>query len=315
MKRTTSKQVALLATIALLSLSAPLHAAAPATPTRVDAKPGEVASVGDLAVAVLGWDEIKPSQFSKPEAGQKFVGVETVIVNLGKKPVSISSLGQGSLRDEESQKYDPNLMAGTAGNLPQLSGVILPGERLRGNLNFEVPESIKTMEFRFVPEMFGSDDELAVMLDAKPGKVEAPKMIKGESMPKTAKVGEAVKSGDFTITLNSASVGKTGMLKPAKGNRYVVVDVTITNDSKKKQPLSTALQMNLKDDQGYHYGVSIGATASSKAKTPDGELSAGDKIKGQIGFEVPTTAKGLAFEFQGEAFEANKVLIALPEIK
>ncbi len=315
MKTQSSMHIALIVTVVLLAHASPLHAASLAAPTHITAKPGEITEVDNLSVVVLGWDEIMPSQFNKPDDGQKFIAVEAIVINNSDTPVSIASIGQGTLRDAESQKYNTSLSANIAASLPQLGGVLLPGERLRGYLGFEIPIDAMDLEFRFVPALFGSDDELRVALPAKPAKVKAPATIPGETAPKAGKIGEPQKSDVFTITVNKAALVASGMMKPAKGNRFVVIDVTVTNDSRKKTPLSTALQMYIKDADGFRYGVNIGASVAAKAKLPDGELAAGDKIKGQVGFEVPTSAKGLMFEFTSDLFNNDKVLVTLPELK
>jgi hypothetical protein len=319
MTRASVRPQRLFAAISAIAFATSSIIAGPFSPTqaltlRIDAKPGELATIGDLAVVVLGWQDIKPGQFSKPDEGNKFVGVEAIVVNISDEPTSVSAYGAAELKDDESQKYDVSISAGTAMTAPQLSGVLLPGERLRGWLAFEVPTAVKSLELQFKPSMF-ADEELSVPLAAKPGLTAAPKTIKGEVAPKTAAIGAPLKIGDYTVTVNKISVVKAGIMKPDPGNRFLVVDMLIENNSGDKSAFSTVLQTAIKDADGYRYGVDLGATTAAKAKTPDGDLKAGEKVKGQVGYEVPVAAKGLMFEFVGGLLDKDKLLIAIPEMK
>jgi hypothetical protein len=52
---------------------------APAPVVQQDFKVGDVVSIGDNVLVVLGWENVPASDFSAPEAGKKFVAVELVV--------------------------------------------------------------------------------------------------------------------------------------------------------------------------------------------------------------------------------------------
>jgi hypothetical protein len=123
------------------------------------------------------------------------------------------------------------------------------------------------------------------------------------------KVGDQVKSGDFVFSVNSVSKDEgTAYVKPAAGSIYVIPNVTIQNNGKTKSTVSTLLQMYIKDSEGNKYTPALTQNATGKV---DGELLAGDKVKGDVGFEVPTSATGLKFYFTPEWLTGTTIVVDL----
>ena len=88
-----------------------------------------------------------------------------------------------------------------------------------------------------------------------------------------------------------------------------MVDVSIENLASEATNVSSLLQMSLKDGTGQVYDVDIFAPAES---APDGEIAAGETVRGQVGFQVPTGAEGLLFVFDAEIFGEGKLFVELP---
>jgi hypothetical protein len=118
------------------------------------------------------------------------------------------------------------------------------------------------------------------------------------------KVGDVVKIGDWQVTVNGIkSSPGADYDTPKAGNVYIIVDATYQNISAKAQTLSTGLQVELKDSTGQKYSETfVSAVASSP---PDGNVNAGDKARGQVVWEVPTTMKQFNFSFQSDAFSSG----------
>jgi len=112
----------------------------------------------------------------------------------------------------------------------------------------------------------------------------------------THKVGDAVVIDGWTVTLNSAKTSSTGTVisQPKAGNQFLLVDVTVENNTGKSQPVSSLIQFALKDASGQGYNEALG---SSDAKTPDGTLANGSKLRGTIGYEVPKSGSGFELDF------------------
>jgi hypothetical protein len=43
----------------------------------------------------------------------------------------------------------------------------------------------------------------------------------------------------------------------------------------------------------------------------DGEITPGEKLRGQVGFQIPEDAQGLTFVFDADVFGHGKVFVAL----
>lgn len=275
-------------------------------------KVGDIIQIGDSVLVVLGWSEVAGDKFSQPDAGQKFVAVDLLIVNSGAEPASISSMLQAALKDGTGQKYDTDLTASLAAKKKGIDGSLAPGERLRGTAAYQVPTDATGLQFVFDASVFGTG-KVFVDLGDQPIANEPPASLPGETPQTAHALGEAVKSGAFEITVNSASEPAADKYtKPAEGYRFIVVDVTLVNQGTKAQNLSSSLQMWLKDATGQRYGDSLSATMASKGKAPNGEISVGEKIRGQVGFEVPADLTSLVFVFNGDLFGADKVEVTLP---
>lgn len=273
---------------------------------------GDIVSIGDSVLTVLGWEDVAGDQFSKPESGNKFIAVDVLIVNQGQSATSISSLMQTSLKDETSQKYTVDLLASTVTKGGSIDGELSPGERVRGKIGFQVPENVQGLQFVFDADIFGAG-KVFVNLGEEPIAVEPPAEIAGETEQQTFNVGDTIEIGTLMLTVNEITYPAGDQFnKPSAGNKYLVVDLTIENKGTSAAGISTLLQMWVKDSTGQKFTMDLMATTAAKGATPDGELAAGEKVRGQVGFQVPENATGLVFVFDGDVFGAGKVFVALP---
>ena len=100
---------------------------------------GDIISMGDVVMVVLGWDNPPGDDFSKPDEGNVFVAVELILVNQTDSSTSVSSILQMELKDDTHQRYDVDFMASMAIDESSPDGEISPGERIRGKVGFQVP--------------------------------------------------------------------------------------------------------------------------------------------------------------------------------
>lgn len=301
-----------------LATEVPAQAPAEAAPTDPPAlaqqvfNVGDVVSIGDSVLVVLGWEDVAGSDFAKPDEGNKFITTEIVLVNQSGSPASISSLLQMSLKDETGQKYRPDLKASVAAQAANVDGELSPGERKRGKVGFQVPVNVRGLQFVFDADVFGAGKAM-VNLGAAPVKVEPPAELAGETKQQSFKVGDVVEIGSLVLTVNGVtSPAGTDFAKPEAGHKFLVVDVTVENKGTEAAAVSTMLQMSVKDETGQVYKVDLMAQTASGGTSPDGELAPGEKIRGQVGFQTPQTAAGLVFVFDADVFGAGKVFVALP---
>jgi len=124
-------------------------------------------------------------------------------------------------------------------------------------------------------------------------------------------VGDQVKSGDFVFSVNEVRKDTgSGFIKPDDGNVYLIPNVTIENQSSKEANISTLLQMYIKDGEGNKYTPTLTQDATGKV---DGELLAGEKVKGDVGFEVPTNADELYLYYEASWLTGKTIKVKLSE--
>jgi len=272
---------------------------------------GDIIQAGDLALVVLGWEKVQGDQFTQPEAGQEFIAVDLLLVNQGEKPKSVSSLLQMYLKDETGQKYEPDFEAQMAvGSAPE--GEISPGERIRGKIGFQVPKEVGSLTFVYDVDVFGTG-KVFVDLGEEPKKVDPPAALQGEGQMQVYQVGDQIQIGDLILTVNKVDY-PTGdeFNKPEPGKKFVVIDLTLINQGSKAVQISSLLQMSLKDATGQVYEVDLSASVAGNGSAPDGEIAPGEKVRGQVGFQVPEDAQELMFVFDADVFGHGKVFVALP---
>jgi hypothetical protein len=303
------------ATQAVATSEEPTQAATANTPIPTGPqiyKVGDIVSIGDNVMVVLGWDVVPGDQFNKPDEGKKFIVVDAIIVNQSQTAMSVSSLLQMSLKDDTSQKYSVDLMASMAANASSIDGEIAPGERVRGKVGFQVPENAKGLQFVFDADVFGTG-KVFVDLGAEPISVEPPTELTGETEQQTFNVGDIIEIGTLTLTVNDVTYPTGDQFnQPDSGNKFLVVDLTVENKGDSAASISTILQMWLKDSAGQKYDFDLMASVASGGTTPDGEIAPGEKIRGQVGFQVPENATDLVFVFDADIFGSGKIFVALP---
>jgi outer membrane murein-binding lipoprotein Lpp len=118
------------------------------TAARGTLQPGQPTQVGDVRVTLNSSRIVVSSnQFEKPKAGNQFVAVDLTIENTTNKAYDISSFSSASMLDKDSRKYDQASISSQLNG--KLEGSIPPGEKLVGELAFEVPIASAPYVFRF----------------------------------------------------------------------------------------------------------------------------------------------------------------------
>lgn len=97
------------------------------------------------------------------------------------------------------------------------------------------------------------------------------------------------KKVSYKVTDYRTTTG-TGYVKPKSKHVWVIVEMLVDNKSSQEMVFSTAAMVTAVDDQGYSYDVSVG---DGTHNIIDGKVAAGSKLKGEMVFEVPASAKTL----------------------
>lgn len=115
---------------------------------------------------------------------------------------------------------------------------------------------------------------------------------------KVFKMGETVKMGDFNITVNSVREEKLGQYDFSmadEGEKIVLVDVSIQNNSKESVDVSSMLMFKMSDKDGYSKDLAISTNAKGSL---DGELGAGRTMRGELPFSVGSKEKSWELIFE-----------------
>jgi hypothetical protein len=113
-------------------------------------------------------------------------------------------------------------------------------------------------------------------------------------------VGDTFDLDGLHITLHEArAIPGTPIFKPRPGYGFLMVMVTFENTSAVEVSVSSLILSAIKDSSGQEYGWHLGATAAAdRGRAPDGVLRPGEKLRGPIGYEVPTNAAGLQWIYK-----------------
>ncbi|MEN1968627.1 DUF4352 domain-containing protein [Lentibacillus sp. N15] len=155
----------------------------------------------------------------------------------------------------------------------------------------------------------GKTDDSKASEDKDKGKEEKSKDKETENL----KVGETVTFDGVDITLNEARIEPGGEFDEPENEQFIVVNLTAENNTDEEVTMSSMMNVELYDDEGYNYSTTI-LTEGAKGQF-DGSVPAGNKLRGEIPFDVP---KSDAYELHfSDPFQSGKAIwkITADELK
>jgi hypothetical protein len=272
---------------------------------------GDIIRINSSVLVVLGWDQPPGGDFNPPDEGKKYLVVDLMIANQGDRSFNVSPAFQMSLKAPDGKKYNVNGKANLASGSNPPNGEVNPGEILRGKVGFHVPEDLSNAVFVYEANLIGLG-EVSVNLGSTPLAIEPPQDLDLANQQKVFQIGEVVEISGLAITvLGSSYPSGTDVIQPKQGYKFVGVDVQVENLSSDVQEVTSIVQMYLKDEFGQKYTFHLGAQSVLDTGLPDDELQPGERIRGEIGFQVPDDVGPLIFVFDADVFGYGKVFIAL----
>jgi hypothetical protein len=114
------------------------------------------------------------------------------------------------------------------------------------------------------------------------------------------KPGQTISNDLYDVRIDDVSTGngEQGSMKPSANKTYLIVNLYVKNKSSKSLSLYPVTQSYIKDDQGSTYGI---GPAMVTQPFQGGNIISGDKIKGQIAYEIPSSLKHPRFYLEGLA--------------
>jgi len=122
------------------------------------------------------------------------------------------------------------------------------------------------------------------------------------------KVGETVNFDGLKITLNEARVEPGGDFDEPQNDKFVVVNLTAENTTDEEQVISSLMNVELRDSDGYSYNTTI-LVEGTKGQF-DGTIEAGGKLRGEIPFDV---SESDTYELHfSDLFKSGKAIWVIP---
>lgn len=156
-----------------------------------------------------------------------------------------------------------------------------------------------------------AEDEEPEAVEETPEEEPADEEEELEEAGETFAVGETVKMGDLSFTLNSAR-WDTGdeFMQPEPGEKWLVLDCTIENLGEDSSSLSSLLMFSLYDEEHYSRDLNIFADAKGSL---DGELGPGRTMRGEIAFDVEEGQSKWEFIFEPNVFGFGQAIYEITE--
>lgn len=117
-------------------------------------------------------------------------------------------------------------------------------------------------------------------------------------------VGESVNFNDVTITLNEVRIESGGEFDEPENDKFIVANLTAENNSDEEIVVSSMVNVELYDDEGYSYTTTI-LIEGTKGQF-DGSIPAGKKLRGEIPFDV-SEAESYELHFS-DPFKSGKAI-------
>jgi hypothetical protein len=130
--------------------------------------------------------------------------------------------------------------------------------------------------------------------------------------PEEFAVGDLVELGDWQVRVHGVTdpvVSDDELFQPPEGQRWVAVDVEVTNTGDQTETVSSMLCFEIMDGQNRTYDQTV--TGVSTAATPDGDVASGASLRGTVEYEVPADAAGLRLNFSCDLLTPGTATIAL----
>lgn len=121
-------------------------------------------------------------------------------------------------------------------------------------------------------------------------------------------LGETAEYKDVQVTMTNITESEgSDFNTPADGNVFVLAEFEIINNSDKELTISSMLSFDAYQD-GYSTGYSLTALLENDGEQLDGTIAPGKKMKGCIGYEIPSDYKELEINLSLNVWSSQKIV-------
>lgn len=125
------------------------------------------------------------------------------------------------------------------------------------------------------------------------------------------KKGEIAELNDVQVTLTDYKESSGSEYnKPTDGNVFLMAEFEIANNTEKELAISSLMSFEAYADD-YSLSFSLSAMMEKEGNQLDGTIAAGKKMKGWIGWEVPSDYKNVEIHFTDNVWSSNKFVFMI----
>lgn len=119
-------------------------------------------------------------------------------------------------------------------------------------------------------------------------------------------IGDTAEYRGVSVTLNSIEESDGSQYnRPTDGNVFLLVNLTIENNSDSDLAVSSLLSFSAYQD-GYTTNVSLMALSEKTGEQLDGTIAPGKKMQGTIAYEVPADYSEFEIDYQADMWDNQK---------
>ena len=282
-----------------------------------DAKAGQVYEVGniihagDSILVVLGWDYYPGGTQFPPEVGYVHLAVDLMLANQGKEPFEFSPGHSMTIKDPGENIYYMNSFSGYVSGSVSPDAELVPGEIIRGNVGFQVPEDQVDLVLIFETDLDDLGD-ISVNLGPTPTFLAPPTDLNLKFKQDIFHIGDSVEFLDLLVQVIEVSYpADDEITRPEEGHKSLVIELRVENQGDGTLYFIGTDQIYLKDSTGQKYHDDSLALPSGADDHVVGSLEPGEHIRGRIAFLVPEDGTGFTFVFDRDMFDYGKLFISV----
>ena len=105
-----------------------------------------------------------------------------------------------------------------------------------------------------------------------------------------------MEAGGIALIVNAVSTTEVvgDFWKADAGYYFLVADITLETTTRETAPYNP-FYFSLKDAKGFEYSPAI---VAPKPQLQHGDLAQGEKVRGNVAFEIPTDSQGLILSYE-----------------
>lgn len=274
---------------------------------------GKQITVEGAGLVVLTATRLNAVGKAKAAQGSTFLDIEAILENQSDQPLDYTPLyfhmitPDGVAIEPENSAVLPALQSGT----------LMPEEWVRGHILFIVPAADESLRLSYSPQVApGHSVVLWIDLSQPAVKADIPTTGPTTSTQTLPGAGQRVEQEGIALTIQHVAASqRIAQTKAGDGMKLVNLSVVIENVSRTKTPYNPEY-FTLKDPDGYEYPARI---IPLETMLQAGSLGQGQKVSGNVLFEVPAGANRLIVKYQpqvlAEDYPEIRVAVQVPPLK